>query len=328
MRDLHKQVTDSIIAQLEAGTAPWRKPWQGGSSVPFTCPVNATTGKKYRGINIPLLWGSTDAQGFVTHEWATFKQWQAADEMVKKGEKGTLIVFWSTFEKETENGTEEIPFLKSSVVFNRCQLKSFDAAAFVPAEKPNPVQAVALADEFIINTQAAINHNGNGRAFYRPSTDEIYMPVKESFIGTDTQTPTEAYYATLLHELSHWTGHKDRCDRQMGKRFGDNAYAMEELIAEMSAAFLCAELGIADAPRADHANYLADWLKVLKEDKKALLTAASQASKANDFLIALQTAKMQPVEAKPVAEVVELPKPLPVVVQQAVRPIYQQASLF
>ena len=155
-----------------------------------------------------------------------------------------------------------------------------------PATVITPIER---AEAFVAATGASIAHGG-GRAFYRPSTDSIQLPPREAFIGTSTSTPAESYYSTLLHELSHWTSAEGRCNRQLGKRFGDQAYAAEELIAELGAAFLCADLGITDEPRADHAQYLASWLSVLKADKKAIFTAASKASEAAAFLASLQAA--------------------------------------
>jgi antirestriction protein ArdC len=147
------------------------------------------------------------------------------------------------------------------------------------------------AEEFVARVNAAIRYGGEW-ACYIPATDEILLPLKETFIGTGTSTPTEAYYSTLFHELTHWTGHKSRCDRDLGKRFGPFAYAMEELIAELGAAFLCAELGIASKPRPDHAHYLRHWLTVLLNDRKALFTAASKASQAAAHLHGLASSAL------------------------------------
>ena len=147
--------------------------------------------------------------------------------------------------------------------------------------------SITPASVIVVATGATIHHGG-GRAFYRPSTDSIQLPPREAFIGTPTSTPAESYYSTLCHELCHWTSHESRCNRQLGKRFGDQAYAVEELVAELGAAFLCADLRITDAPRTDHAQYLASWLAVMKADKKAIFTAASKASEAAAFLAALQ----------------------------------------
>ncbi|PSL24174.1 ArdC family protein [Dyadobacter jiangsuensis] len=245
-----------------------------------------TTGKSYRGINIPLLWGAAAEKEYTSHQWASFKQWADKKEFVRKGEKATTIVYYDTIEREKDDEIKKIPFLKMSFVFNQCQLQSYKG------EEPKPDQAdfvtrIQKADDFINNTGAVVKHGGS-RAFYNPAQDYIQMPPTFAFTGTETQNPTEAYYSTKLHELSHWSGVEKRCNRQMGKRFGDDAYAMEELVAEMSSAFLCAGLEITDGPQPDHASYLGDWLTVLKKDKRAILTAAGAASKAGDFLRSLQ----------------------------------------
>lgn len=307
-------IVSRIIEQIESGIAPWHKPWAGGSAS-YAMPVNAVTGKTYKGVNVLSLW----SKEMPVSQWATFKQWQDKGEMVRKGEKGTVIVFWSTFEREKDGEKEEIPFLKTSFVFNRSQLQSWDAMAETPVSKPSMVEALANADTFVTRTGANINHNGNGRAFYRQADDAIYMPKPDTFTGTETQSATESYYATLLHELAHWTGAEKRLNRVKGKRFGDHAYAVEELIAEMSAAFMCAELGIADAPRPDHAAYLANWLGVIKETPRFLITAASMASKACDYLKELQEAK--PAETAP--ETVAVPVALHAAKMQPA-----QASMF
>jgi antirestriction protein ArdC len=175
--------------------------------------------------------------------------------------------------------------VKWYAVFSADQVDGWTAPA---APSPDSiVPAVSRADDFIAATGARITNAGE-KAFYRQSTDEIVIPPRELFIGTETSTPQEAYYSTVLHELTHWTSAENRCNRQLGKRFGDEAYAMEELVAELGAAFLCADLGIADTPRADHAQYLDNWLRVLKADKKAIFTAASKASQAAGFLASLQ----------------------------------------
>jgi len=169
-------------------------------------------------------------------------------------------------------------------VFNRCQLASYvpDSIKHIPEPKPL-VERIATVDAFIANSQAIIEHSSN-RACYAPGLDTIYMPPVHSFIDTPGSTATENYYSTLLHETAHWSGHPNRCNRKLDGRFGSNAYAFEELIAELSAAFLCAKLEISHTPRPDHAAYLASWLTVLRDDKKAILTAASEASKVVDFL--------------------------------------------
>lgn len=287
-RDIHQQVTDTIIQQLETGTIPWHKPWKGKNNRLLDLPYNFKSGKKYRGINILLLWISAMHREYESAEWGSFLQWREKKEAIRKGQIGTLIVYYDTFEKEVDGEIKEIPFLKSSIVFNRCQLASYEPTA--KPEEPsaeNLVERIEKADQFIVTTQADIEHR-NGGACYVPSIDKIYMPHPEAFFHTETCTATEGYYSTLLHELTHWTGNAKRLNRQGGKKFGDNGYATEELVAELGAAFLCAEFDITMADKGDHANYIAGWLKVLKENKHCVFTAASEASKAVDYLHGLK----------------------------------------
>lgn len=287
-RDIHQQVTDTIIQQLEQGTVPWHKPWKGDDNRLFSIPKNLTTGNKYRGINILLLWSSEIAHDYQTQEWASFKQWQEKKEAVRKGEKGSMIVYYDTMEKEVEGETKKIPFLKSSFVFNRSQL-----ASYTPAEKEETHDVIPLVERiekvggFIANTSAIVEHK-NYTACYIPSEDKILMPLPEAFIDTEVHTATEGYYSTLLHELTHWSGHKDRLNRVGGKKFGDENYATEELVAELGAAFFCAEFEITTTTKADHSSYIARWLKALKENKHCVITAASEASKAVSYLQELQ----------------------------------------
>ncbi|RYZ14520.1 MAG: DUF1738 domain-containing protein, partial [Sphingobacteriales bacterium] len=265
--DIHQTITNTIIAQLEKGTPPWQKPWNSGSAMPLTLPKNTTTGNKYRGINIPLLWMSAAAQDFTTQEWATFNQWKENKESIAKGQKGTMIIYYDTFEREEEGEIKKIPFVKTSYVFNRCQLTSFQPDAQPQPEQEPIVQRISKVDAFINNTEVMVKHGGN-RAFYSPASDSITMPFPTRFIDTESRTATEGYYSVLLHELSHATGHKSRLDRLGNNRFGSKPYAFEELIAELGSAFLCAELEITNAPKLDHASYIASWLQVLRDDKK------------------------------------------------------------
>jgi len=216
-----------------------------------------------------------------------------ARRAVRKGEKASYVVFYrdgragrgvELSDGDDDRSTRRL-FARASAVFAAEQVESFVLPE--PTPQADPVIACDAAERFVAATGATIHHEGH-RAFYRPSTDSIYMPPRAAFTGTATSSPTEAYYATLFHELTHWTGHKCRCDRELGKRFGPGAYAMEELVAELGSAFLCAEVGITGEPRADHAAYLADWLAILREDKKAIFTAASKASQAAAFLDALR----------------------------------------
>ncbi len=289
-RDIHQQVTDNIIASIEAGAGDWQMPWHR-SGKGLNRPVNIDTHQHYRGVNILNLWVAGEIKGFGEGVWGTYKQWQNRGCQVRKGEKGSLVVFYKELEFEDQNpetGMVQVEtrlMARASTVFNAEQVEGYKPEP-VPVPE-NPATPIAQAEAFVAASKALVRHGGN-RAFYNSAKDFIQMPERERFLGTKTSSPTEAYYGTMLHELTHWTGHKSRCAREFGKRFGDNAYAMEELVAELGAAFLCADLGITPQPRPDHASYVDHWLKVLKADKKAIFTAASQASKATDYLASLQ----------------------------------------
>lgn len=288
-RDLYQTITDRVVASIEAGAPNFEMPWH--SKAASTLPVNVLTKKAYRGVNILSLWVSQIACGFRTSTWGTYKQWQERGAQVRKGEKSSLVIFYKELEREVENresGESEMGKLliaRASFAFNADQVDGYTAPELPVLE--DKTEVIAHAERFVQTTGATVNHGG-GSAYYRPSTDTIQMPERNVFIGTKTSTPTEAYYSTLLHELTHWTSHESRVNRNLSKRFGDESYAMEELVAEFGAAFLCANLGISLEPRADHAAYLDHWLKVMKADKKALFTAASKASEAVDFLTKLQ----------------------------------------
>ncbi|BBU33363.1 antirestriction protein (plasmid) [Burkholderia sp. THE68] len=291
--DIYSRVTDKIIADLEQGVRPWVKPWKGGNAADrITLPARHN-GIPYQGINILLLWGEQLDKGFLSNRWMTFKQAQALGANVRKGEHGSLVVYANkVLKSETDDkGDEierEIPFLKGYTVFNVDQIENLPAEYRTePASvKSEPHELIEHAEAFFSKTGAVIRHGGN-RAYYAPAHDIVQLPIPESF---DT---AESYAATKAHELTHWTSHTTRLDRQLGKRFGDDAYAAEELIAEMGAAFVCAQLGLSPEVRDDHAAYLDYWLKVLKVDKKAIFTAASQAQKACEFLFSLQGADEQ-----------------------------------
>lgn len=282
-RDIHQEVTDIIINQLEKGTIPWRQPWQGQSNG-FELPFNAISNNFYQGINIVLLWGASIDKKFDSAEWATFKQWSEQKETIRKGEKGSMIVYYDVIEKEEEGETKKIPFLKAYHVFNRCQLNSYQSNETPSSTESSPlVNRIEVVDSFVENTQAVIEHGTDG-AFYRPSEDKIYMPSVEAFQDTQSCTATEGYYSTLLHELVHWSGAEKRLARTKGKKFGDHQYAFEELVAELGSAFLCAEFDITTAEKGDHASYIASWLKVLKDNKHCIVSAASEASKAVNYI--------------------------------------------
>ena len=282
--DVYQQVTNLIIQQLEKGVIPWHKPWTGTKEALPALPVNYTTGNRYRGINILLLWSSLLQNDYQSGEWASFKQWSEKGEYVRKGEKGSLIIYYNTVEKEIDDELTKIPFIKTSYVFNREQLASFQPQE--APDQPARVNRVARSEsleDFISQTKAVIEHHHEG-AFYIPSQDKIKMPYPEYFLDTDSLSATEGYYGTLTHELVHWSGHEKRLNRTRGKKFGDQNYAAEELVAEFGAAFLCAGFGIATAEKGNHAAYIDHWLKVLKENNRCIFHAASEASKAYDYL--------------------------------------------
>ncbi|MCP9749990.1 ArdC family protein [Ferruginibacter sp. HRS2-29] len=288
-KDIHQQVTDVIIDQLEKGTIPWQQTWINNNPL-FRIPKNYVTGNKYRGVNILLLWSAAQTHNYSTQEWASFKQWQSKNEMVRKGEKGNMIVYADTFEKEVDGELKKIPFLKYSVVFNRAQLASYDPDEIIELTSMPQVDRISIADDFVANTFANIEHRDGG-ASYVPSLDKIFMPKPTSFIKIGNSTATENYYSTLLHELTHWTGHSSRLNRLTKTNYGSNDYALEELVAELGAAFLTTELGITTPEKENHAGYIASWLRVLKDDKHFIISAASEASKAVERLIDMQPLK-------------------------------------
>jgi len=295
--DIHQHITNQIVTAIEAGAGEFRLPWHRKAGN-IMRPVNIASKKAYRGVNILALWAAADASGYESGIWGTYKQWTEAGAQVRKGEKASYVVFYKEItvaaDEDSEDDTGTRLFARATPVFAAEQVDGFAPPA-LPEPPPTVIETIERAEAFVAATGAIIHHGGS-RAFYRPSTDDIHLPPREAFIGTPTSTAAEAYYSTKLHELTHWSGIESRCNRQFGKRFGDDAYAIEELVAELGAAFLCADLGITDAPRADHAQYLDSWLRVLKADKKAVFTAASKASQAVDFLAAFQ-AMQQSAEA-------------------------------
>ena len=275
---IYQQVTDQIIKQLEAGATPWVKQWNGSSSANH----NAVSGKGYNGINTLILAMSAAAGGFKSNQWATYKQWLSLGGQVRKGTKGTTIIFYSpvTGSKITADGVEKSYHyvLKSYSVFNADQIDGYTP----PVVTVKPFNSIAALEALAADTGAIIKHGGD-KAFYSPSNDFIQMPNKGDF------NSEAAYYATLLHELAHWSGAANRLNRDLSGRFGNEAYAAEELIAELSAAFLCAEYQISGELR--HAGYIASWLRVLKNDNKAVFKAAALAQKAADYIKALSTSE-------------------------------------
>ena len=286
--DLYTRVTSQIVAELEAGVRPWVQPWDAAHAAGQVSRPLRFNAVPYRGINVVLLWLSALRRHFASPLWMTYRQAAELGGQVRRGEKGSLVVYADSFTRREagDNGEEqevEVPFLKSYTVFNSEQIDGLPAHYYARAEQPaHPVERIERAEHFVFHTGADIRHGGTA-AYYAPAGDFVQMPAFDSF------RQAEGYYATLAHELTHWTKHPSRLDRQFtGQRWGDEGYAMEELVAEMGAAFLCADLGLTPEIRADHAAYIASWLKVLKNDKRAVFTAASHAQRAADHLHGLQ----------------------------------------
>lgn len=287
--DIYTRVTDRIVEQLEQGIRPWLKPWSAEHAAGRINRPLRSNFQPYNGINILMLWASAEDQGFCSPLWLTFNQCKELGGHVKKGEHGSPVVYASTFKKEEEGDDGEsterdIPFLKQYTVFNAEQCEGLPERFYELKTEPKPMlERIAAADQFFKHTGADIREGGN-QAYYTISHDYVRIPRIETF------RDAEAHAAVTAHELTHWSRHPSRLDRDLGrKRFGDAGYAMEELVAELGSAFLCADLGITPELRDDHASYIANWLEVLKNDKRAVFTAASHASKAIDYLHSLQS---------------------------------------
>lgn len=232
-----------------------------------------------------MLWLASELAGYEENTWMTYRQAQDLGGQVRKGEKGSLVVKYGTFTpKEREDDDERaIPYLKGYTVFNVEQIENLPDRFYRPVEElpATPVPHLETVEAFVRNTGAAITYGGT-TACYRPAPDDILMPDRARFVD-------EVHlYSTLLHELSHWSGAKHRLDRDLSGRFGSESYAIEELVAELSASFLCADLGVAHDPRDNTATYLESWLQALKNDKRAIITAAAKAQAAADYLHGLQ----------------------------------------
>lgn len=283
MSKQYQIVTDRIVAMLEAGTRPWSQPWAasgGGRPLRFD-------GKPYRGANVLNLWAAAMSRGFTSRHWMTYKKAAELGAQVRKGAKSELAFYVGTINRTEQRNGEDvdrtIPFLKAYNVFNTDEIDGLPAqyGVVAPIVVLDESARIPACETWIGLTGASVLHGG-GRAFYRRSTDQIHLPEFGSFESAS------AYYGTALHEITHWSGAEKRLDRTKGKVFGDPAYAFEELVAELGAAYLCADLGVNSEPREDHASYLASWLKALKADNRNIFRAASHAEKACTYLHAFQ----------------------------------------
>ena len=280
--DVYESVTNTIITAIERGSGAFVMPWHRiGSDI--TRPVNVATGAAYRGVNVIALWAQAMSAGFRSSHWGTYRQWEALNAQVRRGERGSPILFYKptrTKDQDKDDEQRKRFLVRASWVFNADQVEGWIAPVAVCLSEPARVEA---AEALVASTGASVLHGGD-RAYYAPRQDEIHLPLRSQFLASPTRTRTEAYYAVLLHELVHWSGASHRLNRTFGSRFGDRAYAAEELVAELGAAFLCADLGISNDPRPDHAAYVADWLSVLGSDKRAVVTASRLAADAASFM--------------------------------------------
>ncbi|MGE0201524.1 MAG: ArdC family protein [Candidatus Melainabacteria bacterium] len=276
-RDLYQEITDKIVVSLEQGVRPWKCPWDQARYGGFEgIPYNVKTGYSYRGINIPILWATQQEKSYQANAWLSYKQAEALGGNIRKGEKSTTVVYWNFLDKEEDGKHKRIPFLKWYNVFNLDQCEGIESKPVIKREQT--WEDIQRIEGIIQANKVDLRFESLGvRACYSPSFDFINMPKKERFkIGGD-------YYCTLFHEMTHWTGHHSRLEREFKGRFGDESYAFEELIAEMGSAFLFADLGLEG--NVQHDSYIASWLRVLKNDKKAIFKAATEASKAHQFIL-------------------------------------------
>lgn len=279
-RDLYQEITDKVLGLMQEHGTDWVKPW---TSAHNGLPYNVISGRPYKGTNSFLLSLEAATKGYGSNAWATFKQWQQRGAKVRKGERATTVILFkklkvNEWDDDAEDYvTKQVPLIRGFAVFNADQVEGHDAASTSTAPDEDPHTAAA---DWVSNTGAQIHKAA--QAFYVPSRDSIGIPPAKDFKSV------ESYYATLFHELTHWTGHQSRCDRQLKGRFNDEAYAMEELVAELGAAFQCIYLGVEHEPHPDHAKYINVWIKKLQQDKRAFTTAANKAQEAVDFLDSFQ----------------------------------------
>ncbi|KLK91895.1 antirepressor [Microvirga vignae] len=296
---LYDEITGKIIAELEAGRVPWVQPWgTAAAKAPLAMPRNAATGRHYSGINVLILWGAVIEHGFPGQSWLTFRQALALGGNVRKGERGTTVVYADRFvpedekrrARETSEEAQAIPFLKRFTLFNAAQCENLpeDIAIVAPPPPPGLIEPKV---EALIRAAGIDFRIGGNRAFYVPALDYVQVPPPQAYFEPIN------WHRTALHEMGHATGHPSRLSRDMSGSFGTKKYAFEELVAEMNAAFCCASLGI--VPTVRHADYIGSWLEVLREDNRAIVRAASQASKAADWLLSFAPADDAGLQAEP-----------------------------
>lgn len=285
---LYQEITDKIVAELEVGRVPWVQPWGTATArAPLAMPRNTATGRRYSGINVLILWGAVNACGFTGQSWLTFRQALGFGGNVRKGERGTTVVYADRFTPDQErrradrdgDAPNAIPFLKRFTVFNSDQCDGLPADLTTAPPPPDVSSILPPAEALITATGSDFRIRGE-RAFYSPSGDFVQVPPPDAYFEPIN------WHRTAFHELGHWTGHPSRLGRDFSGGFGSSLYAREELVAEMAGAFVCASLGI--VPTVRHADYIGSWLEVLREDNRAIVRAASAASKAADYLLAFE----------------------------------------
>lgn len=295
--DVYTSITDQIIAAIEAGAEHPQMPWHSQGSI-IERPINVASQRAYRGVNTVALWASAYCQEFTHGLWGTYRQWQDKGAQVRKGEKSSVIIFYKDIEPGEQDGDASSEddrgnrrfIARASRVFNVAQVDGYTMPEI--DEAADTVTPCERAEQLIAASGATINIGGTS-AHYNRRTDCIAMPDRFRFTGTKTSGASESWYSVLLHELTHWSGAEHRLARTFGERFGDDAYAMEEMVAELGAAFLCGDLGITVDPRPDHADYIGHWLRILKGDRKAIFMAASAANKAAEYLLSFGQAEVR-----------------------------------
>lgn len=282
--DVYSRITDQIAAAVEAGAVSCRMPWHHDGTA-TSRPINLASGKPYRGINVLVLWATADAHGYTQGLWGTYRQWLAVGGQVRKGERGCVVVLWKQI-TNGDDGDERIEgeghgrraFARAFTVFNIAQIDGYTSEPVPARSEP---ESHANAETFIANLGISTIFGGN-EACYLPSKDEIHMPHRAQF------DDAASFYGVMIHECGHASGAKHRLSRDLSGRFGSEAYAAEEICAELTSGFVLADLGIAHNPRPDHAAYIASWLAALKHDPRAIFQAASKAQAAADWMHAQQ----------------------------------------
>jgi antirestriction protein ArdC len=288
-KDVYTRITSQIVESLEKGVRPWIRPWNAEHAAGRITRPLRHNGQPYSGINVLALWTSAMAQNFAAPIWITYRQATELGAQVRRGEKGSLVVYANSITRTEhddatgEDATREIPYMKGYTVFNVEQIDGLPEIYYAKvAPTLDPVARIDHAEKFFAACNATVKHGGN-RAYYAEELDYVQMPPFEAF------RDAESYYSTMAHEYTHWTKHTSRLSRDLGRKsWGDAGYAAEELVAELGAAFLCADLELAPDPREENASYIATWLEVLKHDSRAVFAAASHAQRAADYLNKLQ----------------------------------------